>query len=486
MRHKIYLNIQSFISDLVLNMLLYGKYVVIETNVDLNFHRRFVSIDEYVAWATKQVLIDLKKYTKLLTDDTTIQDLYLIMDQTRNNDDVIFDIEHLIRSIVPFSLYMDSKDNIYESYFELIECYLEDLLLFKSYSELEDVQIEPAKVKIPLPFKFEPKILPDVEIESDSDTKPESELESKPVDKPVQDDLDSEDSEPKVSPIKVKFDPEPESEPESDEPKFESKFESKFEKVEPEPESESESDPESDFEEPKPEKLKLEEPETDSDSEFEELVKEQPKLPESEQPKLPEPEQPKLPEPEQPKLPEPEQPKLPEPEQPKISEPEQPKLSEPEELDSDSDDSESDATTTTKRKKIKPDASILLKDMNGQDIEFKRQNIRKLKNESQENYLKRMEENLRVFFMDMRSKNVIIARPYIRQVFGSVDRELVNQVLMSITRDMILGKDDWKISQIDNRIIKEFLLSKGVKVDRMATDKKAKEIIDENMELLTQ
>lgn len=458
MRHKIYLNIQSFVSDLILNILLYGKYVVIETNVDLNFHRRFVSIDEYVAWATKQVLIDLKKYTKLLMDDTTIQDLYLIMDQTRNNDDVIFDIEHLIRSIVPFSLYMESKDNIYESYFELIECYLEDLLLFKSYSGLEETEIEPAKVTIPLPFKFEPKILPDVEIESDSepDNKPESVSESVSENK-----LETPEFVNSDPPKKIKFEePEPELESESDfdeskfeEPKFVSESESKLDELKPELEP-------------------------DSDSEFEEPIRE-----EFDEPKLDEPDELKLDEFDEPKL---DEPKLDEPkfDEPKLDEPklDEPKFDEPEE---ESDDSESDATTT-KRKKIRPDALILLKDMNGQDVEFKRQNIRKLKNESQENYLNRMEENLRRFFMDMRSKNVIIARPYIRQVFGSVDRDLVNRVLMSITRDMILDKEDWKIPHIDKRIIKEFLLSKGVKVDRIQTDKKVREIINENVELLTQ
>ncbi|NBP59301.1 hypothetical protein EBU71_22645, partial [bacterium] len=147
MRHKIYLNIQSFVTDLILNILLYGKYTLIESSLDLNFHRRFISMDEYLTWATKQVIIDLQKYTKLLAEDVNIQDLYLIMDQTRSNDDVIFDIEQLIRYIVPFSLYMESKDMIYESYFELIECYLEELILNRTYAEFEN-PVEPEKLPI--------------------------------------------------------------------------------------------------------------------------------------------------------------------------------------------------------------------------------------------------------------------------------------------------------------------------------------------------
>jgi len=418
MRHKIYLNIQSFVSDLVLNILLYGKYTVIETSIDLNFHRRFVSIDEYMAWTTKQVLIDLKKYTKLLTDDTTIQDLYLIMDQTRNNDDVIFDIEQLIRSIVPFSLYMDSKDHIYESYFELIECYLEDLLLFKSYSELDDIDVEPAKVKIPLPFKFEPKFIPDID----------STEENKPVFEPQKE---------------AKFDPEPESDSEEEKqvklPKFEPESDSEEEKQVKLPKFEPESESEK--------QVKLPKFEPESESEEENEIKPnfqidfKPNIDNSEKLES----------------------------KPKFEENElEPNESESDQIKDQDEESEQGIE-------------------NLELIQSKFQRTRKSKKETQESYDKRMEETLRAFFLELNAKKIPISRPHIRKVFGALDRELVNRILMSIVREMIVENEQgtWKISDIDKRIIKEFLVLKGIKVpDRLSTDEKTRKVIQNNLQQL--
>jgi hypothetical protein len=460
MRHKIYLNIQSFVSDLVLNILLYGKYTVIETSIDLNFHRRFVSIDEYMAWTTKQVLIDLKKYTKLLTDDTTIQDLYLIMDQTRNNDDVIFDIEQLIRSIVPFSLYMDSKDHIYESYFELIECYLEDLLLFKSYSELDDIDVEPAKVKIPLPFKFEPKFIPDID----------STEENKPVFEPQKE---------------ANFDPEPESESEEEKqvklPKFEPESESEEEKqvklpnFDPEPESESEEEkqvklpkfdpePESESEEEKQVKLPKFEPEPESESEEEKQVK----LPKFE-PESDSEEENEI--------------------KPNFQIDFKPNIDNPEKLESkpkfEENELEPNESESDQIKDQDEESEQGIENL--ESIQSKFQRTRKSKKETQESYDKRMEETLRAFFLELNAKKIPISRPHIRKVFGALDRELVNRILMSIVREMIVENEQgtWKISDIDKRIIKEFLVLKGIKVpDRLSTDEKTRKVIQNNLQQL--
>jgi len=472
MRHKIYLNIQSFVSDLVLNILLYGKYTVIETSIDLNFHRRFVSIDEYMAWTTKQVLIDLKKYTKLLTDDTTIQDLYLIMDQTRNNEDVIFDIEQLIRSVVPFSLYMDSKDNIYESYFELIECYLEDLLLFKSYSELEDIEIEPAKVKIPLPFKFEPKFIPDInelesveskiDLESESvDLKPESkQQESKPEPEQQESEPESKQQESEPESEQQVLKPEPESDSESEQQEFKPNFdpepdqesdsESEQQVLKPnfEPEPDPESDSESEQQEFKPNFEPEPDPKSDSGSKKEEFKSNF----------------------------EPETVKT------KLNELKDILMKESEERKSDDDsESEDDKPVDPKTKQI------ILQTENGESVEINHQKTRKSKKETQESYDKRIEEALRSFLVDLTTKNILISRPNIRKVFGALDYGLVNRVLMSIVKEMIVEKEQgiWKISHIDKRIIKEFLLSKGVKVpDRINTDEKTRKVIDMNIQQL--
>jgi len=484
MRHKIYLNIQSFVSDLVLNILLYGKYTVIETSIDLNFHRRFVSIDEYMAWTTKQVLIDLKKYTKLLTDDTTIQDLYLIMDQTRNNEDVIFDIEQLIRSVVPFSLYMDSKDNIYESYFELIECYLEDLLLFKSYSELEDIEIEPAKVKIPLPFKFEPKFIPDInelesveskiDLESESvGLKPESkQQESKP--EPEQQESEPESKQQESEPESEQQELKPKSEPESEQQELKPNFEQ-------EPEPESDSDSESEQQEFKPNFEA--EPEPDSDSESEQEFK--PNFDPEPEPEL----ESKKEEFKSNFEAESESKKEefksnfePETVKTKLNELKDILMKESEERKSDDDsESEDDKPVDPKTKQI------ILQTENGESVEINHQKTRKSKKETQESYDKRIEEALRSFLVDLTTKNILISRPNIRKVFGALDYGLVNRVLMSIVKEMIVEKEQgiWKISHIDKRIIKEFLLSKGVKVpDRINTDEKTRKVIDMNIQQL--
>ena len=132
MRHKLYLNIQNFLTDFIFSTVLHGKYAIVETNIDLNFHRRFTTLDEYFAWATRQIITNLETYNRLVTNVTDIQKLYQIMDRARSDYDILFEIEQILRAIFPLSLYIENKESIYESYMELIECYLEDLLLFQA------------------------------------------------------------------------------------------------------------------------------------------------------------------------------------------------------------------------------------------------------------------------------------------------------------------------------------------------------------------
>jgi len=175
MKHKLYLSIQSFLTEFIFNTTLYGKYSLIDPNVDLIFHRRFVSLDEYLAWATRQVFTNLERFTRLLQDQPDIQQLYQIMDRARADAEILFEIEQLLRTVLPLSLYIENKDTIYESYFELIECYLEDLLLFQSLSG--EPEPEPALEPEPEPA-LEPEPEPALEPE------PEPALESKMVRRP--------------------------------------------------------------------------------------------------------------------------------------------------------------------------------------------------------------------------------------------------------------------------------------------------------------
>ena len=132
MKHKIYLNVQNFISDLIFSILLSGKYDIIENSLELNFPKKFLNMDEYINWCTKQIIVNMQKYLYIIKDINDIQELYEILDNIRGNNDILFDIELLLRNILPICLYIENKDYIYDNYFELLECFLEDRVLSKS------------------------------------------------------------------------------------------------------------------------------------------------------------------------------------------------------------------------------------------------------------------------------------------------------------------------------------------------------------------
>jgi hypothetical protein len=132
MKHKIYVNIQNYISDVIFSIILSGKYNLIDNMLELNFSKKFSNIDEYITWATKQIINNLKKYSYLIKKIKDLQEFYEIIDNLRTDVEVLFDIEQLLRVIIPISLYIKNKENIYEGYFELLECFLEEQIISKS------------------------------------------------------------------------------------------------------------------------------------------------------------------------------------------------------------------------------------------------------------------------------------------------------------------------------------------------------------------
>jgi hypothetical protein len=459
MRHKIYLNVQTFIADLVLNVLLYGRYAVIDTNIELNFHRRFSSIDEYVNWATKQVIIDLQKYNKLLADEVQIQDLYIIMDQTRSNDDVLFDIEQLIRTIVPFTLYIETKDTIYESYFELIECYLEDILLAQSYQDFESLH---------------PSSRLDYNLES--------------LDKPVM----SQTLEYALSSSAM-------ANPESPEPELS------------DPEPELSMDDHLYSHEPEPE-FSIDRPKTPEP----ELSMDRPKTPEPElsigRPKTPEPElsmgRPKTPEPElsmdvhpYSHKPDPElsmgRPKTPEPElsmdvhpyshkpDPELSmgRPKTPESETPTKEPITPDDEhlpgeEKSQLDEGKPKRQKVEKYISLTDTQGKEVSFKRYSCKRLDSESDYEYDQRVLGIIHQILLDMRENQVQITRNAILKIAYHADIKCIEQAFTSIVLKIITSQDGWTADHIDKRILKQILITKAnVDAQRIFAQSKLLELL---------
>ena len=126
--HKLYLNVFNFVSNFLLEILLYGKYELIDTKIDLSFKKSFRTIDDYINFATKQLILSLQQHFveyQLNKEHTQIHEIYDMIDQLRGNPNMLYDIEHIFRKIFPFSIFIVEKDNFVEHYFELLECYVE-------------------------------------------------------------------------------------------------------------------------------------------------------------------------------------------------------------------------------------------------------------------------------------------------------------------------------------------------------------------------
>ena len=141
--HKLYLNTHKFIYECLSFILLYGKYKVIDTELDLSFKKNFMNFDDYLNWCIRNIIIHIKRYIENISDknNVSIQHIYNIIDDLKNNDDVIYDIEQLLRTLFPISLYIQDKDEMYNSYFELLENYLEYNLLIQPFIKNKYKQI---------------------------------------------------------------------------------------------------------------------------------------------------------------------------------------------------------------------------------------------------------------------------------------------------------------------------------------------------------
>jgi hypothetical protein len=271
MRHKLYLSIQSFLTELIFTATLHGKYALIDSQIDLVFHRRFTNMDEYLTWATRQVISNLEQFRMLLEKSSTdspkarvndIQELYQIMDRARQDMDILFEIEQLLRTILPLSLYIENKDVVYESYFELIECYLEDHLIFQSLGGVEPAEtVQTVKEQYESTVALEKDAASDTEElipEHHSDEIAQHERITHELTERLTPDLPPDGFE-EVEELDPDSDPEPEPEPEPEsEPDPEPE-------PEPDPEPEPEPDPEPD---PEPESEPDPEPESEPEPEF--------------------------------------------------------------------------------------------------------------------------------------------------------------------------------------------------------------------------
>jgi hypothetical protein len=401
-------------------------------------------MDEYLTWATKQVIMDLQKYTNLLTDDVNIQDLYLIMDQTRSNDDVLFDIEQLIRFIVPFSLYMESKETIYESYFELIECYLEDMILNRTFAEfetpdlyeqpnklptlsdsLEQILSQPQTPKIPIQQPSLTDLLSKQTLETISEPETVA-LEPLSVPKPETVDL-----EPLLAPKPETVDLELSSTPKPETVALEPLLAPKPETVDLELSST-----------PKPETVALELSSTPK-----------PETVDLEPSSTPEPETVAL----EPLL-------APEPETVALE-----PLSAPE--------PESDDEKMSQSRLV---SKCSLIDQDGNTVKIEKLGTRRRKDETDEQYEERMKRKIYDIIVELKNKNILLSRTNIRKVILNTNVSFLEDVLYSLVINVIDGKLDWDIEYFDKKILKQLLSLKGIEFVKTYGTLKLSEIIKEN------
>jgi hypothetical protein len=218
--HKLYLNVFNFVSNFLLEILLYGKYELIDTKIDLSFKKSFRTIDDYINFATKQLILSLQQHFveyQLNKEHTQIHEIYDMIDQLRGNPNMLYDIEHIFRKIFPFSIFIVEKDNFVEHYFELLECYVEYSTLIRlqeiKTAEPEDEIVEDEVELVEPTEEKEPKEsiiveenneqekleeTPDSEPE-ESDSEPEEKLEETPDSEPEEELEETPEKEPEES-----------------------------------------------------------------------------------------------------------------------------------------------------------------------------------------------------------------------------------------------------------------------------------------------
>jgi chemotaxis protein histidine kinase CheA len=263
------LNVINFVSNFLLEILLYGKYELIDTKIDLSFKKSFRTIDDYINFATKQLILSLQQHFveyQLNKEHTQIHEIYDMIDQLRGNPNMLYDIEHIFRKIFPFSVFIVEKDNFIENYFELLECYVE-------YSTLIRLQ----EIKTNEPENDEEKLEEIQEIQEEQTKQEEKEIqEEQPIEKKIEQEVEEEYPESEKEIQEEQPDPESEKEIQEEQPDPESEKEIQQEQPDPESEKELEEqpDPESEKEiqeeqpEPESEKELEEQPEPESDAYF--------------------------------------------------------------------------------------------------------------------------------------------------------------------------------------------------------------------------